>query len=183
MGDSIIRGVNGIPDTFVDCRPGKVIKDITKIITAPDYDIKQFDVVLVHVGTNDLKQSTGPEMLEAFEQLASAFHGIHSWGWLLLSSILPRPRDEKYTRQKVHFVNNELFRKYKESEVTVLKTYSPFTKKGWADKQLFKRDGLHPAVPDGVRVLKSFFHHQLSHKVLKPRLRDAVQYRHITVFD
>ena len=175
IGDSILRNVDHIKDTVVDCHPGATIARLTERMMDPRYQLHKYDIVVVHVGTNNIWSDSKIEIQRQFCELVERFLQVHPRGHVGFSCLLPRHRDEKHTRSKVMMVNEALMNWCAENGCICLRTFSPFTKNGRARRELFKQDGLHPRAvgrhPTGVEVLTNFFSQQLCTATLRPRVR------------
>ena len=101
--------------------------------------------------------------------MAQTFHDRFPLSTLIFSCILPRPRDERWTGEKVKQINNALIKWCDEQGLLCLRTFGPFTKGGRARSEWF-RDGLHLTWDKGLERLANFYKQQLSDKILMPRL-------------
>ena len=121
-----------------------------------------YDVVLVHVGTNDLNKLNS-EILTKFKNLISGIRLVKSDCKIILSSILPRPVDVDLTTEKIIIVNKELQKMCYEQNVEFLYTFSSYMKSGFPNRKLFAyRDGGLHLNQSGVKILKDRFAFSLS---------------------
>ena len=177
IGDSILRGVKGIPDTEVHCFPGHSLKKLGSLLLDPSrYNLDKFDMVIVHGGTIDLFKVSPPQVMRTVSDLVASFRRI-SHAHIAFSCVLPRPRDEHSQGEMVKQFNSALISWCKENGCVCLRTYSPFLQGGRAKRHLFKLDMLHPRPrgkpPTGLFILNNFLRSQLSEGILGPRLRQA----------
>ena len=170
-----MRDVGPIKDTVVACYPGATISKIADRLFDPSYPLQTYDIVILHVGTNDIWSRSADEIEDEFCRVVRKFRLVHPTGHVGFSCLLPRPRDEWFSKEKVINVNENLIRWCALNGCCCLRTFGPFTKNGRARKELFKQDGLHPSArgrrPTGLEVLTTFFRQQLSLATLRPRVQ------------
>lgn len=179
MSDSILAGlVDKLIWTRVVCMPGAKFCQLESILFDDEF-VKQFDLVIFHGGTNEIKSREPEQIVDGFVQLTRRFRRVHPKGWLGFSCLIPRPCDEDFTRDRVIQVNRMIMEWSKVNKVVVLRTFGPFMKEGQTDVSMYKPDWLHPSVygmyPTGADKLVGFFNHQLSDSVLLPRVKDLVR--------
>ena len=185
IGDSIVRGVERwVKVSSVRCYPGATLRDLGRRVFQNEV-ATQFDVIVIHGGTNDIERRSVAEIVQEFKDIVTGFRES-SQGHIGFSCILPRPRDELHSRDKVFQVNNELMSWCAKNGCICLRTFGPFSKSGWSRRELFKRDLLHPAEfrrwgcqVTGQEVLGSFLNTQLASKVLIPRVQALERLRFV----
>lgn len=118
--------------------------------------VKNHDLVIIHVGTNNVERNSVGEICRQFGRLIQAIHHFNPTAKVAVSSILPRPKDWDVYGQKVMDINKALVRLQRNLDFTFLKTYRPF----WNNythmprSNHFARDGLHLSAL-GVAMLKN----------------------------
>ena len=97
MGDSILRDVSSSENIKVDCWPGRKLEQLATDLKEPKrYDLKSYEVVIVHGGTNDLARKSVESMMHFVRSLVESYRSKYS-GHIGFSCIIPRPRDESTT--------------------------------------------------------------------------------------
>ena len=173
----MVRGVRirGVP---VYPKPGKNLAYMINLVETADW-LGKFDVLVCHFGTNDICVKSQADIIQSYQTLVSTFRLKFPLTTLVLSCIIPRPRDEYLRGSKVKAINNQLIEWCKEAGVLCLRTFSPFTKAGAAKTELFRggRDMLHLDSSRGLPKLSAFFSQQLSDGIIIPRMQSAVNQR------
>ena len=164
IGDSILKEVGHIRNAIVRAYRGDTIEDIKNHILHGQEDLlNNKRIVAIHVGTNDLYSLTVEEMLEDLEALVKAITnkpGSSVWG-IIVSTIIPRPKDYWTTQMKIKRYNKEV----KNLEITLgfemLRTWRPFSRKNLPRRFTYKFDALHPSKKGATR-LSQYLAKQLS---------------------
>lgn len=175
VGDSIVKYLHGWGDVTILPKPGKDIQRLSKELKTMGGYLKQFDMIVIHIGTNNIERDSQYAIEREFRFLIWDLRQMLPSVRIGLSCILPRPRDEgnSYIRGKVIRVNNFMIKFAKQNAMVCLRTYSPFLFRGYSIRKMF-RDGLHLS-PKGLRCLRKFWKDQLGDQILFKRLREFEQ--------
>ena len=104
---------------------------------------QNFDLVVVHVGTNDITTLTPGQFRQAYEELIKGLKHKYGHPKVLASCVLPRPRDNNRTASQVLAFNKVLQHLITTLDLhSVCKSYRNFMRGGQVLEYLF-RDGLH----------------------------------------
>ncbi len=159
-----IRGV------VVKCFPGAKVTRLAENIERLQTIIKQADVVIVHIGTNNIQADKASYIVERIKLLLDRIKQINHKALVGYSAMLPRPIDEFKTQRKVKGINQLLYQWCLETSKMYLKSYSPVTKHGWAVAQFFnQKDKLH-LNEVGVRKWVSYLNQQISSRTIKHKV-------------
>lgn len=177
--DSIFAGAaEFIKRAKVVVMPGARLHQIGDHVLHEEFDIQQFNLTIVHAGTNDIHRKSVEEIVDTFKRQVKRFRRLHPKGWLGYSCIIPRPCDSENINNKVAEVNRSILEWGSKHQIVVLKTYAPFTFGGKVVLEFYKKDLLHPGLHSssakgvsGARRLADFINQQLSDSVLLPRIR------------
>ena len=142
LSDSIMRNIGFLPNTDVVVYPGRRIEFFDSLLRAKADKLGQYKLVVVHAGTNDIQRQSKQQILDSYDRVIRTFKAIHTQGQLAISCILPRPRDEHWSGEKVKHINKYLIAHCRENGVLCFRTFSPFLSRNRARRDLF-RDGLH----------------------------------------
>lgn len=175
LGDSIPKYISDIEGVVLQSFPGATIAKLANRIDSRQVSLEGFDYVLVHVGTNDIdnyvnreppfrKQVTDVD--HAFDNIISDYGNLigiirkkkHNIS-ILMSAILPRPKDHMKTDSLIRKVNGYLEKDMsKTSRITFLRSYKPFMYAGNVKRELFaKKDGGLHLNTEGTNKLRYFF--------------------------
>ncbi len=94
IGDSIIAYLEDISNISVVVHIGKDLRFFKKYVRSNASWIMQFNLTVVHVGTNNIEKFSASEIVELFKSLVKEFSTCHPNGHISISLILPRTRDE-----------------------------------------------------------------------------------------
>lgn len=162
MSDSIAKHVHGVDGLVVEAFPGRTLGglayEISKNVKLQDL-ISKSDYVIVHCGTNDIRNLGIEDFPAAINNVFACISRINRKVKLLYSAILPRPVDFAVTKELVIKANNRIRRFCKFRKFPFLKTFKPFVdRKGIPMRHMFaiKDGGLHLNT-EGSRVLSNFF--------------------------
>ena len=110
--------------------------------------------MILHVGTNNIDKMEIGAILSAFNNLISS----RSDPMIVISNILPRPKDHSSHGDQVKNVKKGLVQLSKDRKVLLLHTYRPFLKYCLPKREMFaiNDQGLHLNT-DGTRRLRQFF--------------------------
>lgn len=175
-GDSIIKLLRAWRNVRVLPKPGKDIQGLHSELKPLKEFLRQFDLIIVHIGTNNIERDSQFEIERQLRRLVWDLRQMLPGVRIGLSCILPRPRDEgnSYIRGKVIRVNNFMIEFAEQYSMICIRTYSPFLHGGFSKDGLFAYDGLHLR-SSGLRLLRRFWKNQLGDNVLFPRLRALEQ--------
>lgn len=153
LGDSMIQNVQSINNTFVRSYRGDTLEDITNHLRHDKipaiYDKR---IVLLHVGTNDLYSLEIAEMVDDFKALLDQIKLKNSEAKLLVSAILPRPKDFWTTQEKIVDYNRRLIAKQVCWNFTFVHTYSIFQRNRLPIRQMYYEDNIHPSDMGALRM-------------------------------
>ena len=167
--DSICKYINHIPGTTLYCVRGADIAGLGFSILQSGIDLKQYKIIIVHVGTNNVRHSDIPHIRCLYNALIFQLHKANSGALILLSSVLHRPVDFQLTKDTVIKTNQCLkFLAQKYLYCEYLKTYKSFMSGGAPNRSLYATNdgGLHLNVKGTLR-LRSLFKNRI---VLKSKL-------------
>ena len=143
--------------------PGAKIEDIDYLIKSGSA-VVNFDVVLIHVGTNNVNSCKLADFDYYYNQLiATVKRYIQPSTKVILSAIIPRPLDYDYTKNFVIAVNKALKHTCNRRDVDFVATYKPFLKFGRPICALYSPIcNLHPNYFGNLK-LTNFYIQVLSH--------------------
>ena len=161
--------IRHIPNTEVYFVKGATISGLSYQLLQSDINLLNYRIIIIHVGTNDVRQREMYEIECHYKALIYQIHHINKEATIILSSVLHRPVDFHSTESKVIKINQclkDLSKKY--LYCANIKTYKSFMKKGAPNTALYARKdgGLH-LNQNGTFRLRSLFK---NHIVLKSRL-------------
>ena len=134
VGDSMIRHQL---EEFCYCYPGAKIDDITKALEDITAKEKHDSLYIVHVGTNDVKNTNSEELLEKYKRLIGTLKEKRSK--FIVSGILPRIGAENQFYNKAFSTNDRLKSLCSKENVEFLNLWNHF----YDQRILFNHDGLH----------------------------------------
>jgi lysophospholipase L1-like esterase len=151
------RYVEHIPNTVVKCLGGKNSVTMFRAIFQ-SIALHMYAVILLHVGTNDVQSFTLSKSQVALELLIAHVRSIAPQAKIIVSTILPRPKDFTKTDAHVKALNQWMIRELPRlfSGIIVLKSFTSFLQKRQPIQKLFYQDGLHLGA-EGIQVLKQRF--------------------------
>jgi len=152
IGDSILKLSEKIWGAQIRAYRGAKIKDIKEVLE--DLDISMFRIIILHVGTNNLKKQSVHLMMTDMEDLLDTIRR-KSTAEILISAILPKFKQyaDEDGRRKMY---NEYIRIMAELwRVEVIPTFRTFEYRGETITTLFAFDGLH-LKPVGADRLKKY---------------------------
>ena len=117
--------------------PGAKIDDITKALEDITAKEKHDSLYIVHVGTNDVKNSNSEELLEKYKRLIGTLKEKRSK--FIVSGILPRIGAENQFYNKAFSTNDRLKSLCSKENVEFLNLWNHF----YDQRILFNHDGLH----------------------------------------
>jgi lysophospholipase L1-like esterase len=172
LADSIPKHVGPLAGVKLYVLRGAYIEDFTAGITSGEIAVKDYDAVLVHVGTNNIARDNSAQLLLGeMGNLLGAIRWERADIHIVVSGVVPRLVDQAVTEQTVKSVNKLLSKVTRERNVIFIRSFSPFCcarestgLKTW----LFGRDGLHLS-DKGSRVLHHLFKVQFSDKNILQR--------------
>ena len=147
--DSIVVGVSMIRHQLEEfcgrapkrrkryCYPGAKIDDITKALEDITAKEKHDSLYIVHVGTNDVKNTNSEELLEKYKRLIGTLKEKRSK--FIVSGILPRIGAENQFYNEAFSTNDRLKSLCSKENVEFLNLWNHF----YDQRILFNHDGLH----------------------------------------
>ena len=146
LGDSIPKYIENIPNMDNLSRRGYTFAKWVDDIQASPSAFRQYSVFLLHMGTNEIDNGMLPE--DMLKDLIRLVQSIKLLGdpKILISSVLPRPKDFTLTNARVEEFNG-LVRDLATTSPNLqyIRSFLPFFVKGKPRIELFsKRCGLHP---------------------------------------
>ena len=165
VSDSIAKYVTDIRSAEVIPYPGITINGLTAVVQLV-LD-KQFTIF--HVGTNDIPRLEEKAILSCFNNFITVVKQ-NSRTTILMSSILPRPKDYSVSKEKVKNVNKELKKLCRVRNIRFLHSFKPFLKYGDPVREFFAvRDGGLHLNNEGIRRLRFFFINTVAHLLKEDR--------------
>ena len=174
-GDSIPKYVSDIEGVVLQSFSGDTIAKLSHRIDSKQVSLENFEYVLIHVGTNDVDNYVNNEpkfkqkpfdIERAFEYIVSDYGNLIGIVRkkkpkivIILSAILPRPKDHTDTDPLIRKVNGYIEKQMaKTSQIRFLRSYKPFMFGGAVKRELFARNdgGLHLNT-EGTNKLHFFF--------------------------
>ena len=144
----------------------------------PSFRLYQYDLTIVHGGTNEININRPETIVNNFETFAEKYEEVNPDGWLGYSCMIPKPCGGIFVDEIIQEINQEIIRYCDENRILHFRTYGIFSKNGKPDCSVYKYDLLHPSIerendekPCGAEKMQGFFNHQLSDSVLLPRAR------------
>ena len=144
MSDSIAKNVADIEGVVVQSFRGDTVANIAYKVDKKIAKLDNFDYVLFHVGTNDVDNRYSFEaIISDFGNLIGIVRKKYPKINIIISSILPRPKDYNETDEFSRKINSYLLDKMsKPYNFKFIKSYRPFVFGGKVRRELFaKRDG------------------------------------------
>ena len=166
MSDSIAKTVDNIRHCEVIAFPNININALTHKIQTRNLILDR-EFTILHVGTNNIETNNAGEILSCYNDLISVIRQ-NSHTKIIISAILPRPKDHSSLGDRVKLVNTKLKPLCKERNVQFLHTFRPFLKNSQPIRELFavNDQGLHLNL-EGVRRLRQFFINSVAHLIKK----------------
>jgi lysophospholipase L1-like esterase len=125
--------------------------------------IKPYNVILVHVGTNNIHLNSIQAFKSQYHHLLSTITNKNPHAKLLLSAIIPRPVDHMSHGNVVKSCNLAISQLASQFKGQYLKTFRPFQKNGIPNHLLYTpKDKLHLNFA-GTRKLTNFFSQVVAH--------------------
>lgn len=144
VSDSICKYVKKTRETFVQAEPGTTISGLYWKIKMHTIKVTHFEMVLLHVGTNDLEKETS-SIISDYKNLIRAVRRNNSTCLIVVSAVLPRPKDSESMDSKRTSVNASLRMLCREMDCQFIRTWRPFVDPSTKQvkRELYARDGLH----------------------------------------
>ena len=160
VGDSIIKDVAPIAGVTLKAYPGASIGYLTLLFSNGDIDLTNYDFLIIHVGTNNIdKGHSFGSIVSDYGNLVAQIRKKKPSIRIIMSSILPRPKDHSVTEKKIFDVNKELRTVMaKDMNFHFIRSYRMFSKFGTYRRYLYakKDQGLHLNT-EGSNRLRYFF--------------------------
>lgn len=160
IGDSIIKHISGLQGVTIQSFPGDTIAKIANRLQYREAVLRDFDFVILHVGTNDIdRRASFNDIISDFGNLIGICKKLKPSIHVIISSILPRPKDHSVSDSMIRAVNKHLNKVMSKSmKFKFVCSYKPFMYAGSVRRELFaKRDlGLH-LNSEGTNALTRFF--------------------------
>ena len=164
ISDSICKNVKYTKSLFIQAFPGATIERLTWMMRMNLVYFKNYRVVVLHVGTNNVNRDSVDLIIEKMKKLVVATQRINPKAKIFISGIIPRYKDDEIHRLKVLDINKYLVEMCKDMNCRFLRTYRPFLCKGACRQELYAKDGLHLNYK-GTQELKGFFEGNSKHFV------------------
>ena len=157
--------MSDIKNARIQAFPGATIGHLTYLVDSNQASVRDFSHVIFHVGTNDVESRSVGEIYSSLMNLVAVTRKKNNRIKILLSSILPRPKDFSILGIKVTEINSHL-RMYlcPKYRVQFIASYKPFVFKGKPRRELFAihDKGLHLNL-EGTNKLRIFFGQVIAH--------------------
>ena len=155
LGDSMVSFIKFVNDTDVFAYRGAHLSDLISIIQNDPSVFASYSVMYLHIGTNDISNSSVDHILDLFETLVQTIQELYPTLTLILSSVLPRFVDFATTFEKVKLVNQRLSSFCAKTGVYFAPSYKFLMRKGHINQGLFHTDGLHLS-NTGVQTFRGY---------------------------
>ena len=110
----------------VKCFPGCTFMRMGEKIIHRQLNIKGYDHIIYHLGTNDIVTYDMQEIQDSVLELNHISKMFNKKAKIILSLPLPRPRDKQQTWSQQEVLNHWLFQIKKGYNITTWRTYKPF---------------------------------------------------------
>lgn len=149
IGDSIIKYVNGLNDTYVQAYPGANIQKIIGLMQQGYIDLAGYKIIIVHVGSNNLHSPNvnRMEIANLYNYLLKLIRRGNPSAAIVLSEIVPRTYENENQvnqRMDINRIIEQVVR-IQDFRCYFFRSYRALTIKGslHADEQYYAIDGLH----------------------------------------
>ena len=166
MSESKAEYVDNIRHCEVIAFPNININALTHKIPARNLILDR-EFTIFHVGTNNIETKNAGEILRCYNNLISVIRQ-NSHTKMIISAILPRPKDHSSLGDRVKLVNTKLkpLCSLRERNVQFLHTYRPFLKNCQPTRELYAmNDQVVHLNFEGVRRLRQFFINSMAHLI------------------
>ena len=162
--DSIGKYLEDIWYMEFDAVRGARINSMKTMIKNKEINLSLYSHIIIHLGTNDVVNSTTDKIIADFRELILLIKSTDSLVNIFISSILPRPVDFNYTGPKFKSINLLLCKICSQYNVHFIRSYKRFFNKALPVRSLYaiKDDGLHLSEV-GQYELRRCFQHAISH--------------------
>lgn len=148
IGDSIVKYVNELPDTYVQAYPGASIEAIIAKIQSGLIGLQNYRIIIFHVGSNNLHDENIQvgELYMIYKRLLTLVRRENHSAALVLSEIIPRTYENRNQLNKRMAVNRAIEHLCKQTYgAYFFRTYRAFIKEGTlrGDPIYYAQDGLH----------------------------------------
>ena len=163
LSDSVCKYVSGSLGLEVKVYPGINVSQMTGECSKETFRslLCQKSVIIVHVGTNDVKRLNPGQIVSNLNRLFFGVREANKYIQIMHSSILPKPDQSKEINQNVNDINIAIGKMCKAKKFPFLHTYRPFIdKEGQYHRHMFaaRDNGLHLNL-EGSRLLSNFYLH------------------------
>lgn len=157
ISDSICKFIRFMHTCGVQAFPGATIQRLTTKVQLGYVNLHHMKNIIVHVGTNNIEQSSVQDIIVNFERLINAIQQKNPVAKIFISSILPRPKDGEDIQRKLVLVNAEIRTLCKHRGIYNLKSYKAFGDRNSSEfSSYFAKDKLHLS-RKGTSKLTSYF--------------------------
>ena len=149
--------------------PGITINRLYKKLSTSLQSWNNYDVILLHVGTNDIVNKSEIVIMDDFTRLLKLIMTQNPGCTIVVSSVLPRIVDFDFTIHKIFFINQQLQQLCLQLGIEFLYTFSSFVSNQLypiRNLYAFRDGGLH-LNQNGSKILRLRFCQCIS-KFLKP---------------
>lgn len=109
IGDSFTKDVQGLSPLVVVQNFGRASpQDIVKLMKDKQVDLN-FDVLVIMVGGTHLLAQSEQQLVEGIEQMILTARNKNPRAWILVSTLMYRPRDETVLKGKIDVINEMLY--------------------------------------------------------------------------
>ena len=167
ISESICKFIYHTNKTLVQAYPGLTLEDLLAKLFKEEIKVTDFKIVIVHVGTNNLVQTSLERFMQLVENITSYIITKNPGVSLAWSGIIPRPCDirrhlllegDVSLEDKRWRFNKELKSFGKTHNILILYSWRAFIdkKSKQVKEELFALDGLHLS-RKGTLALKKYF--------------------------
>ena len=159
--DSICKWV-AVKGLEVQKFPGASISGIGYYISEGICDVISYNVIIIHVGTNDIRLRSIHQITIFYKALLYQVRYLNKDALIIMSAILPRPVDFNFSQSKVVQVNRILAKLVSQTKnCSYIRTYRRFIRRGRPLLKLYKQNKyrqweLH-LNKSGIRILTQLF--------------------------
>jgi lysophospholipase L1-like esterase len=166
VGDSIIRDIRYIRDCEIMSLSGIRLEELAIRIRRIIPETQRPNTVLIHCGTNNIERDDPESIGLKIKEIIDEIKRPCSSTTVIVSAILPRPRDDELVRHKVKNVNVKLKANCPSWGAVFIATHRLMLKYGHP-QSCYYRDGLH-LNKEGTKRLRQFFSQRLAERGNKP---------------
>ena len=153
IGDSIVKFLKITNQADVIAFPGATIDRLYWKIKLEKVLLRQYKVIVLHVGTNDLQGNGIEEIVLKYLRLLELVKDLNNSVRVGVSSVLPKPCETPEENNRIILLNRELKKLCGSKKVHFIPSYRPFVgKKQYINEEFYAKDKLHLNHRGSVRL-------------------------------